>query len=90
LREKSHGSILPWVFGTPLTTKRHLLPFFTLIKRKSFYCVKNIETIDGNDVCHAKIYLCAHFGKIIMNYAMDLAINLVIWVESQAKSHDIV
>ena len=40
-------------------------------------------------VCHANMHLCASFGFIIMKGAMKLAINLVVWVESQDKSDKI-
>jgi hypothetical protein len=38
---------------------------------KHFFCNKKLETPFGNIVCHGKMHLCAKYGHIIMNYAME-------------------
>jgi hypothetical protein len=42
-----------------------------------------------NIVCHAKMHMCAQYGLIQTNYAMNVAITLVIWLESHETSDEI-
>ena len=43
----------------------------------------------GNIVCHAKMHMCTQYGIIQTNYAMDMAIILVIWLENHETSYEI-
>ena len=55
--------------------------------RKWIFCPKKMKTSLGNIVCHPKMHPCAQYEIIWTNYAMNVAIKLIIWLESHASSH---
>ena len=54
---------------------------------KSFFCATKMKTPFDNIVSHPKMHMCAQYGHIIINYAMDVAITLVICLESHETSY---
>jgi hypothetical protein len=42
-----------------------------------------------NIVCHSKMHMCAHFGKIITNYAMHVAITSVVCPKTHESSYKV-
>ena len=62
---------------------------------KTFFSTQKIEknflnifeNLVENIVCHAEMHVCAKYGKISTKYGMDIAIDLVIRIESQDKSY---
>jgi hypothetical protein len=48
------------------------------MKRETFFC---------NIVSNPKMYMCAQYGHIITNYALILAITLLIWHKSHETSN---
>ena len=60
--------------------------FLALTKWKPMFLqnkVQNFRTF----VFHAKMQVCAEYGKIIIMYAMDMVIVLVIWFETHECSY---
>jgi hypothetical protein len=51
---------------------------FRASKGKSFFC---------NIVSHPKMHMCAQYGHIITNYALILAITLVVWPKCHETSN---
>jgi hypothetical protein len=51
------------------------------------FCPKKMKTSLGNIVCHSKMHDCAQYEIIWTNYAMNVAIRLIIWLESHESSH---
>ena len=61
-----------------------------LVTRKNgkwFFRAKKMKTSLGNIVCHPKMHRCAQYEIIWTNYAMNVAIRLIIWLESHESSH---
>ena len=54
--------------------------------RKRIFCPKKMKTSLGNIVCHPKMHPCAQYEIIWTNYAMNVAIRLIIWLESHESS----
>jgi hypothetical protein len=52
-----------------------------------FFCSKKMKTSLSNNVCHSKMHPCAQYEIIQRNYAMNVAIWLIIWLESHESSH---
>ena len=49
---------------------------------KWIFRAKKMKTSLGNIVCHSKMHPCAQYEIIWTNYAMNVAIRLIIWLES--------
>jgi hypothetical protein len=56
--------------------------YFVTWKMESGFCTTKLETLIGNIVWHDNKHIYTHHGNIIMNYATDIAITLVIWLET--------
>jgi hypothetical protein len=56
--------------------------FLSLGKWKVGFCTTKLETLFGNIVWHDNKHIYTHHGNIIMNYATDMTITLVIWLET--------
>ena len=52
--------------------------FSHLENGKSKVYTKFSETLFGNVVCHDKMHMCAKYGHIILNYAMDMAMTTLV------------
>ena len=61
--------------------------FWALEKWKMNFSSKEKKTSLGNIVCHSKMHPCAKYEIIWTNYAMNVAIRLIIWLESHESSH---
>ena len=48
--------------------------------------LNKLEPRFGNIVFHHKTEACAQFGHIIRNYSTDVAISLLVWLESHESS----
>ena len=59
----------------------------TVLNGKWIFCAKKLKTSLGNIVCHSKMHPCAQYEIIWTNYAMNVAIRLIIWLESHESSH---
>ena len=53
---------------------------------KWMFHAKKMKTSLGNIVCHPKMHPCAQYEIIWRNYAVNLAIRLIIWLESHESS----
>ena len=51
-----------------------------------FFVQKKLKTSLGNIVCHSNMHPCAQCEIIWTNYAMNVAIRLIIWLESHESS----
>ena len=51
-----------------------------------FSCKENENSL-GNIVCNSKMHPCAQYEIIWANYAMNVIIRLIIWLESHESSH---
>jgi hypothetical protein len=60
-----------------------------LQKWKMVFLHGKIETPMDNIVCHSKMHMCAHFGKKITNYAMHVAITLVVCPKTHESSYKV-
>ena len=56
--------------------------FRALKKWKMVFLSKEMKTSLGNIVCHSNMHPCAQYEIILTNYAMNVAIRLIIWLES--------
>ena len=72
------------LFGRPFTKKP---PFGHSENEKWFFRPKKMKTLLGNIVCHSKMHPCAQYEINWTNYAMNVAIRLIIWLESHESSH---
>ena len=54
---------------------------------KWFFRPKEMKTSLGNIVFHSTMHPCAQYEIIWTNYAMNVAIRLIIWLESHESSH---
>ena len=53
---------------------------------KWIFRTKKMKTPLGNIVCHSKMHPCEQYEIIWTNYAMNVAIRLIIWLESRESS----
>ena len=75
-------------FATIIWEVLHKKPPFGHSKNgKWFFRPKKIKTSLGNIVCHSNIHPCAQYEIIWTNYAMNVAIRLIIWLESHWYPH---
>ena len=51
-----------------------------------FFVQKNLKTSLGNIVWNSKMHPCSRYEVIWTNYAMNVAIRLIIWLESHESS----
>ena len=80
---KCGGTILKLSFGSCFT--KH--PIFGRSENgKWIFCASKRKTFYYNIVRHPMIHMCAQYGHIITNYALILAITLVVWSESHETS----
>ena len=61
--------------------------FWALKKWKMIFWEKKMKTSWGNIVFHSNMHPCAQYEIIWTNYAMNVAIRLIIWLESHESSH---
>ena len=54
--------------------------------KKWIFRAKKMKTSLGNIVWNSKMYPCAQYEIIWSNYAMNVAIRLIIWLESHESS----
>ena len=54
---------------------------------KWFFRPKKMKTSLGNIVCHSNMHPCAKYEIIWTNYAMKVAIRLIIWLERHWSPH---
>ena len=72
------------LFGSSFTKK----PSFGHSKNgKWFFRPTKMKTSLGNIICHSNMHPCAQYEIIWTNYAMDVAIRLIIWLESHWFPH---
>ena len=81
--EKWFGPILQQIYGRPFTKKTH---FRHSENGKWIFCAKKIKRPLGNIVWNSKMHPCAQYETIWTNYAMNVAIRLIIWLESSESS----
>ena len=60
--------------------------FWALKKWKMNFCPKKMKTSLGNIVYHSNMHPCAQYEIIWTNYAMKVAIRLIIWLENPKPS----
>ena len=53
---------------------------------KWFFRPKKMKTSLGNIVCHSNMHPCAQYEIIWTNFAKNVAIRLIIWLESHESS----
>ena len=82
--KKWFGPFLQQLFGRPFTKKPHL---GHSKNGKWIFCAKKMKTSLGNIVCHSNMHPCAQYEIIWTNYAMNVTIRLIIWLESHESSH---
>ena len=61
--------------------------FWALEKWKMVFRPKKMKISLGNIVCHSNMQHCAQYEIIWTNYAMNVVIRLIIWLESHESSH---
>ena len=71
------------LFGRSFTKK---LISGTQKNGKWIFRPKKMKNSLGNIVCHSKMHPCARYEVIWTNYAMNVAIRLIIWLESHESS----
>ena len=81
--ENWFGPILQQIYGRSFTKKTH---FRHSENGKWFFRPKKMKTFLGNIVCHSNMHHCAQYEFIWTNYAMNVAIRLIIWLESHESS----
>ena len=84
--EKKFGPIWQQLFGRFFTKKP---PFGHSKNGKWFFRPKKMKTSLGYIVCHSNMHPCAQYEIIWTNYAMNVAIRLIIWLESHWSPHEI-
>ena len=62
-------------------------PFGHSKNGKWFFRPKKMKISLGNIVCHSNMHPCAQYEIIWTNYAMNVAIRLIIWLESHWSPH---
>ena len=55
--------------------------------KNGFFVQRKMKTSLGNIVCHSNMHPCAQYEIIWTNYAMNVAIRLIIWLESHWSPH---
>ena len=63
--------------------------FWALKNGKWFFRPKKKKTSLGNIVCHSNMHPCAQYEIIWTNYGKNVAIRLIIWLESHWSPHAI-
>ena len=53
---------------------------------KRIFLAKKMKTSLGNIVCHFKMHPCKQYEIILTSYAMNVAIRLIIWLQSHESS----
>ena len=81
--EKWVGPILKQIYGRSFTQKTH---FGHSENGKCIFREKKMKNPLGNIVWNSKMHPCAQYEIIWTNYAMNVAIRLIIWVESHESS----
>ena len=71
------------LFGRSFTKKTH---FGHSKNGKLIFRPKKMKTSLGNIVCHSNMHPCAQYEIIWTNYAMNVDIRLIIWLESHESS----
>ena len=71
------------IYGRSFTKKPH---FGHSKNGKWFFRPKKMKTSLGNIVCHSNMHPCAQYEIISTNYATNVAIRLIIWLESHESS----
>ena len=61
-------------------------PFGHSKNGKWFFRPTKMKTSLGNIVCYSNMHPCAQHEIILTNYVMNVAIRLIIWLESHASS----
>ena len=72
------------LFGSSFTKKP---PFGHSENEKWIFRAKKIKTPLGNIVWNSKMHPCAQYEIIWTNYAMNVAIRLIIWLQSHSSPH---
>ena len=72
------------LFGSSFTKKPH---FGNSENGKWIFGAKKMKTPLGNIVCHSNMHPCAQYEIIWTNYATNVAIRLIIWLESHWSPH---
>ena len=81
--ENLFGPILQQIYGRPFTKNTH---FGHSENGKCIFCEKKMKTPLGNIVWNSKVHPCSWYEVIWTKYAMDVAISLIIWLESHESS----
>ena len=71
------------IYGRSFTKKTH---FRHSENGKWIIRSKKMKPSLGNIVCHSKMHPCAQYEIIWTNYAMNVAIRLITWLESHESS----
>ena len=71
------------IYGRSFTKKPHL---GQPKNGKWFFRAQKMKTSSGNIVCHSKMHPFAQYEIIWINYAMNVAIRLIIWLKSHESS----
>ena len=71
------------LFGRSFTKKPHL---GHSKNGRWLFCAMKVKTPLGNIVWNSKMHPCAQYEIIWTNYAMNVAIRLIIWLESHKSS----
>jgi hypothetical protein len=67
--------------------KYNLCRLQTLKNSKLFFYLEKLETLVSKVVCDENMHIYTKNEIIITKFAMDFAINMVTWVESQGNSY---
>ena len=81
--ENLFGPILQQLFGRSFTKNPHIEHSKN---GKWIFRAKKMKTPVGNIVWNSKMHPCAQYDIIWTNYAMNVAIRLIIWLESHESS----
>ena len=82
--ENLFGPILQQIYGRSFTKKP---PLGHSKNGKCIFHEKEMKTPLGNIVWNSKMHPCAQYEIIWTNYAMNVAIRLIIMLESHESSH---
>ena len=80
---KLFGPILQQIYGRSFTKKTH---FGHSKNGKWIFRAKKMKTPLGNIIWNSKMHPFAQYEIIWTNYAMNVAIRLIIWLESHQSS----
>ena len=81
--EKWFGPILQQIYGRSFTKRTQ---FGHPENGKWIFRAKKMKTPLGNIVWNSKMHPCAQYEIIWTNYAMNVAIRLIIWLENPESS----